>query len=97
MARDLLSHRAWSSTAATRAAASPPPWYTSRLRRRVESRMGAGAVKLDEGSVPSHALPPFERHVLYAAHADPAIDRNPLRLHVVVIRRMEVAARNRLV
>src|SRR5439155_15006846 len=47
-----------------------------------------GAVKLDEGSVPSHALPAFERHVLYAAHADPAIDRNPLRLHVIVIRRI---------
>src|SRR6202045_3954598 len=47
-----------------------------------------GTVKLDEGSVPSHALPPFERHVLYPAHADPAIDRNPLRLHVVVIRRI---------
>src|SRR5262245_29687406 len=47
-----------------------------------------GAVELDEGSVAAHAVPTLERHVLYSPHSDAAINRNPLRLHVVVIRRI---------
>src|SRR6516225_6712720 len=47
-----------------------------------------GPVELDEGSVAAHAIPTLERHVLHSPHSDAAINRNPLRLHVVVIRRI---------
>src|SRR3990170_5465651 len=47
-----------------------------------------GAEKLDEGAAAAHALPRFARQILDAAHADVAIDRNALRLHEVVIRRI---------
>src|SRR4029077_7509185 len=47
-----------------------------------------GTVELDEGAAAAHARPRFQRHVLHAAHTDAAEDRNALRLHEVVIRRV---------
>src|SRR5580700_9712831 len=47
-----------------------------------------GAVELDEGAAAAQALPWFERHVLDAAYADTAEDRDALRLHEVVIGRV---------
>src|SRR5262249_57052390 len=47
-----------------------------------------GAVELNEGSVATHAVPTLERQVLDPPHSDAAINGNPLRLHVVVIRRV---------
>ena len=47
-----------------------------------------GAEQLNERAVAAHALPRFARQVLHPAHADIAINRNPLRFHEVVIRRV---------
>ena len=47
-----------------------------------------GAEKLDERALAAHALPRLERHVLHALDADAAEDRNVLRLHEIVVRRV---------
>src|SRR5262249_16156491 len=47
-----------------------------------------GAEEQNEVSVPPHAVPTLEGHVLPPPHSDAAVNRYPLRLHVVVIRRV---------
>src|SRR5262249_29391961 len=47
-----------------------------------------GPVELNERAVAAHPVPALERHVLHAPHADSAINRDALRFHVVVVRRI---------
>ena len=54
----------------------------------VAAPFALGAVELDEGAFAAHARPRLERHVLHAAHADAAEDRNTLFLHVIVVGRV---------
>src|SRR5215472_13403368 len=47
-----------------------------------------GAVELDVGAAPAKAFPRGERQILHLAHADVAEDRNALRFHEQVVRRL---------
>src|SRR4030095_5465085 len=54
----------------------------------VAAPQSLGAEQLNERAVAAGALPWFARQILHSAHADIAINRDPLGFHVVVIRRV---------
>src|SRR5262249_15586415 len=60
----------------------------ARNLNHVAAPLALCSIELDERAIAAHAAPGLERHVLHAANADAAIDRDSLRLHVIVIRRV---------
>src|SRR5262249_36761042 len=60
----------------------------ARNLNHIAAPLALCSVELDERAVAAHAAPRLERHVLHAPNSDAAIDRDSLRLHVIVIRRV---------